>query len=1096
MTWNLYENSEEGEKLLKPLCFSNGKTQEDVVKETLQAINEGHKVIFIHGMCGTGKCLEKNSLVFCKLKEEEYFGYHKISEIVGKEGKIISKNEKGHLIETNFRNVRKTGIKKLYKVKTKTGREIVLSKNHPLLTITENGPEWKALESLDSKSYICVPNKISLKKTFDYDENKLKILGHLIAEGKLGDKAGSPKYYQCPNQNPLIRKDYIDSLKKVFPDGTIKEKDKEITIKFDLKDTTKGTTNKLRLFVKEHGLDGKKSDQKFVPKIIFNLGNGQIAIFLSRLFSGDGCIYSREKQNVIEYSSISRRLIQDISILLNRFGILHTISSKNFMDREYSWRICISDQENLRRYIEEIGFIGRKQKQASKILSKLKKHKFTNIDKVPRILREYLKNKGYSFAELDRMLNLYEISSQRKFKNFKNIIKDKKITTPCVFKQGKIDFLRIHLRKLNETLKDENLSEICNEEIFWDKIKEIKFVKEDEVYDLEVPIYNNFLSEGIIVHNSAIALNIARDLGKTSVVVPIKNLQQQYKKDYEKNKFLKKENGENLKISVMTGRNNHKCKFLEDNENAIPKIKREVDSKLHDIFSGRKEEQKENFGNDISAANQNIPCKIEIKEKNWDKIKKYLKQNPRIDVKNFTKISDVKRLPVAAVCPYWSPVFPEEFDIKVLEEEKKRTYKGLRGKTFNFYQRKKGCPFYEQFNYYIDSDVIVFNSMKYILESALNRKPYTEAEIVDECDEFLDSFSNQRKINIDRLINSLGNIFATDEDNFKKILEAKEILQYLKKDKRINDSVYNREIIPLKETGIYDLFKILLWQSDFLEEVDEESYVMDVEKTASMFEKFLGESYVLFEKKDENLIANVVTVNLSKRFKEMVEKNKVIVLMSGTLHSEKVLKDIFGLDKFKIIQAEDVAPGEIFVMRTGKEFDCKYSNFSSEKYSREDYLRALDKCLENSKRPTLVHVHAFQDLPKDYEIYEYDLKNLISQDELSDEQKFDSNGEIISEFKSGKKEVLFSTRASRGVDFPGEQCNSIVFTKYPNPNVQDPFWKILNRTKPNEYWEFYRDKAKRELLQKVYRGLRFEEDKVEVWSPDLRVLEFFERVRE
>jgi len=43
-------------------------------------------------------------------------------------------------------------------------------------------------------------------------------------------------------------------------------------------------------------------------------------------------------------------------------------------------------------------------------------------------------------------------------------------------------------------------------------------------------------------------LNIANKLGKTSVVVPGKNLQAQYKKDYENDKFLKKENNEKLKI--------------------------------------------------------------------------------------------------------------------------------------------------------------------------------------------------------------------------------------------------------------------------------------------------------------------------------------------------------------------------------------------------------------------------------------------------------------------------------------------------------------------------------------------------------------------
>ena len=51
------------------------------------------------------------------------------------------------------------------------------------------------------------------------------------------------------------------------------------------------------------------------------------------------------------------------------------------------------------------------------------------------------------------------------------------------------------------------------------------------------------------------------------------------------------------------------------------------------------------------------------------------------------------------------------------------------------------------------------------------------------------------------------------------------------------------------------------------------------------------------------------------------------------------------------------------------------------------------------------------------------------------------------------------------------------------------------KTKPSQYWDFYKDKAQRELLQKVYRGLRFKEDKINLLSPDSRVLEFFERGR-
>ena len=90
-----------------------------------------------------------------------------------------------------------------------------------------------------------------------------------------------------------------------------------------------------------------------------------------------------------------------------------------------------------------------------------------------------------------------------------------------------------------------------------------------------------------------------------------------------------------MKISVITGRRNHKCKFLEDRDNAIPRIKREVNANLHDIFSGKKKEVEEAIGDDNSANNEHLPCKIIIKDKNVQKMKQYLKENTDVNEKNF-----------------------------------------------------------------------------------------------------------------------------------------------------------------------------------------------------------------------------------------------------------------------------------------------------------------------------------------------------------------------------------------------------------------------------------------------------------------------------
>ena len=591
---------------------------------------------------------------------------------------------------------------------------------------------------------------------------------------------------------------------------------------------------------------------------------------------------------------------------------------------------------------------------------------------------------------------------------------------------------------------------------------------------------------------SAIALNIARNLGKSSIIVPGKTLQAQYKRDYENNKYLLKNKNEPLKISIITGRNNHKCKFLEDNKNAIPKFKKEINSKLYDIFSGKRKEIKETIGQDVSADNYNIPCKIEIKEKNANRIRAYLRQNKKVNIKDFSEIKDVKRMSIAPVCPYWSPVIDEKYELKNLDFVKKRHYKGLNNTNFVFYSRKPGCGFYEQFNSYIDSDVIIFNSLKYKLESAMNRKPLTEVEIIDECDEFLDSFSNQRNINIDRLQNTLIRTIVQSAESQKIILELIEITKQIKRNKKINDCIFNQEILSLKETGIYDLLKILLNNKELISEIDDENYLFEVQETAKMFEEFFNETYLSVNKKDGNLIFSLVTTNLAKKFKEMVDKNKIIVLMSGTLHSNEVLTSVFGLDEFKIIEAETEQQGKIEIKRTGLEMDCKYANFSSGKFTREDYLKSLDKCVEVSEKPSLIHINAFNDLPSEEEIEEFKLKNLISNEKIRETQRQDKTGEEINKFKRKEIKILFTTKCARGVDFPGEECKSIIFTKYPNPNVRGAFWRILNKTKPQQYWSFYKDKARRELLQKIYRGLRFKEDHIFLLSPDIRVLNAFE----
>lgn len=580
---------------------------------------------------------------------------------------------------------------------------------------------------------------------------------------------------------------------------------------------------------------------------------------------------------------------------------------------------------------------------------------------------------------------------------------------------------------------------------------------------------------------SAIALNLAKEIGRASIVVPIKNLQKQYEEDYTNKKYLLK-NGQKLKIKIMTGRANHICPYLQQNTQNFQVKKTEKNATLSDFDNKGYSNDKRK---DNSCDNSQLPCKIEIKEKNMKKIKEYLKENPKIESSEFSNIHRVKRMSIAPVCPYWSPIVPSEIELNLNADCK--NYLGLNNRQFTIYQREPGCGYYDQFNAHLDSDVIIFNSPKYKLETIMNRKPATDIEIIDECDEFLDSFSNHEKINLNWLNFALGMLFPEDGKTSKIIDELINLTKDILKDKKIGECILNEEILPIKDTKILDLLKYFL-DSDIMGyvECDEENYCYNIDKVARIFEDFFKETYVSFYKEERDIIVRVVTTNLEKRFKELIDKNKIIVLMSGTIHSKEVLENIFGLSNFKIIEAEIKLPGKITKKKTGSEINCKYSNFQKGEITREQYLLSLSECIKQAKKPVLIHVNAFKDLPSEQESKKYNL-NIITREKLRELQAKDSVGEQADKFKRREIDVLYSTKCNRGVDFPGSVCNSIILTKYPYPNVNSLFWRILRRTKPQYYNSFYMDKSRREFLQRIYRGLRSNEDHIFLLSPDSRV---------
>ena len=561
---------------------------------------------------------------------------------------------------------------------------------------------------------------------------------------------------------------------------------------------------------------------------------------------------------------------------------------------------------------------------------------------------------------------------------------------------------------------------------------------------------------------SAIALNIARALGKTSIVVPVKNLQKQYEEDYFSKKHLIKKNGKKLKIAVITGRENHDSIYKAG----------------------------------VSCADPSLPENIKINERNYEEILAYYHSNPLISQKEEIDIEKIRRITIAPSNPYWSPIMPAEFELTSLKDAKKRRYTGCDGREYIFYHRKEGCSYYDQYLSYISADVIIYNSAKYLAELSIGRKPQTEVEIIDEADEFLDNLFKSEEINLTRFISNIKSLPLIDEEAIKPADEIIKLSENEEKNKRVL-GIDEDKIFKISETNFLKILKILATNKSLEYEilVDETNYSNKIFEFAKEYKEYLEDIYVTFRKEEENIYAAFSSINLSARLNDILKKSKAIIFMSGTIHSEAILKNIFKIKDFKIIDAETNSLGSIEIIMTGQEFDCKYSNFSSGLKSREDYLRALSACFNKAPKPSLIHVNAFNDLPNEEEKESMGLFNSPSSKGLKEMQEKDKKGELVESFKKNKIDSLFTTKCVRGVDFPGDMCRSIIFTKYPNPNIKDAFWRIFSQTYPQDYWNFYRDKAGREFLQRIYRGVRSKNDHVFILSPDIRVIESIKKIQ-
>jgi replicative DNA helicase len=250
---------------------------------------------------------------------------------------------------------------------------------------------------------------------------------------------------------------------------------------------THGKRNPIAAWLDRLGLFGKRSHEKFVPDVIFSAPNDQIALFLNHLWATDGSVRWDEKgrQGRIYYASTSRRLVDDVAQLLLRLGILcriYRVPKRGYRD---SWHLNIFGTDNQRRFLRDVGANGLKYFAGREVLSKLEGVACrANSDTIPsevwNRVRLALARRKVSHSAFAAAIGA----------NFGGST----LWNRCPSRA------RVH--RAAAFLEDLELHDLATDDVFWDKVVEITSIGEHDVYDGTVPGTNNFVAQGISVHNS------------------------------------------------------------------------------------------------------------------------------------------------------------------------------------------------------------------------------------------------------------------------------------------------------------------------------------------------------------------------------------------------------------------------------------------------------------------------------------------------------------------------------------------------------------------------------------------------------------------
>lgn len=389
--------------------------------------------------------------------------------------------------ERHLTHVFSTGVKPVYRLTLASGKTLRATANHPFFTYTG----WKGLGELEIGDRLGVPRHVNgPSNRVEWTDEQVILLAHMLGDGSA--LARQPIRYASVDEENLTV--VTEAAFKQFGITGIRDTHEaarctSLRLPAPVR-LTHGKRNPLAAWLDELGLFDKRSWEKFIPEQVFALPKRQIALFIKHLWSTDGSVTVNKngRSGRIYYASTSREMLDQLSLLLWRFGINSRVRG-TAIKGEYrqGYSLDISGRDEQLRFLQEISVYGERSKNCARLLDILTadgSRSNTNVDTAPvqvwDDVRKILSEKGMSHREFQAAMGSQYCGS-------------------AYYKSAPS---RSRLAEVASVLDAADLEMLAVNDVFWDTVTAIEYDGEEEVFDATVLGNHNFIANGITVHNS------------------------------------------------------------------------------------------------------------------------------------------------------------------------------------------------------------------------------------------------------------------------------------------------------------------------------------------------------------------------------------------------------------------------------------------------------------------------------------------------------------------------------------------------------------------------------------------------------------------